>query len=386
VLFEPSTGHLIAWVSLPSLSSSTDIDFYLYYGHPTAGNQEDVEAVWDSSYVFVQHLDETSGTHADSTQYGNDGSPQNGVIQNATGIIAGADQFDGSDDFIQVADSSSLQLNDHSIEMWFQRSETGTDEQMLVEKRDASNQSNYFIALNKYGNQEIFPGFSDGTDWYSLQSNFPLIGDTSWHHLVYTFDSTGQVQRVYLDGIDEGTNTSISATPATGGGQILYIGRDSQGGRAFQGLIDEVRISSLARSAAWVATSYTNQSDPGTFIQVGDEEEEPTGIVISALSATSCDNHILVSWETLLELNILGFNIYRSETLYGEPTQLNQELIPSQALGNITGSHYEYVDSTAQPGVTYYYWLEIVGIDEVSRMGPVTATALFPLFIPIVVR
>jgi hypothetical protein len=37
----------------------------------------------------------------------------------------------------------------------------------------------------------------------------------------------------------------------------------------YDGLLDEVRISTTVRSADWVATEYNNQSSPSTFYTVG---------------------------------------------------------------------------------------------------------------------
>jgi hypothetical protein len=96
--FDGATGELVAWVNVPSLSSTTDTILYMYYGNAAAINQENVEGVWDANYMMVQHLQETTGTHKDSTSNGNDGTPQGGVTQDAIGKIEGADDFDGSDD------------------------------------------------------------------------------------------------------------------------------------------------------------------------------------------------------------------------------------------------------------------------------------------------
>jgi len=36
--------------------------------------------------------------------------------------------------------------------------------------------------------------------------------------------------------------------------------------------LNEVRLSSTARSAAWVATEYNNQKSPATFMSVGPQQ------------------------------------------------------------------------------------------------------------------
>jgi hypothetical protein len=69
----------------------------MYYGNPASGNQENITDVWDDNFKMVQHLEETSGNHYDSTSNGNTGTPYGGVIQDR---IDGADDLDGGDDYI----------------------------------------------------------------------------------------------------------------------------------------------------------------------------------------------------------------------------------------------------------------------------------------------
>ncbi|GAI07252.1 unnamed protein product, partial [marine sediment metagenome] len=40
--FDDSIGKLVAWVKVPTLSSSTDTDIYMYYGNSSASNQQNV--------------------------------------------------------------------------------------------------------------------------------------------------------------------------------------------------------------------------------------------------------------------------------------------------------------------------------------------------------
>ncbi|MBI5280621.1 MAG: hypothetical protein HY858_02985, partial [Candidatus Solibacter usitatus] len=40
----------------------------------------------------------------------------------------------------------------------------------------------------------------------------------------------------------------------------------------FQGLLDEVRVSSIARTPDWIVTEYQNQNAPATFFSVGAQQ------------------------------------------------------------------------------------------------------------------
>ena len=82
----------------------------MYYGNSGAiPAGEDPDRVWLSNYAMVQHLDETSGTHFDSTANDNDGS-NNGSNQNATGYISGANTFDGSVDRFGILEDQIMAL------------------------------------------------------------------------------------------------------------------------------------------------------------------------------------------------------------------------------------------------------------------------------------
>jgi len=92
-LYNNSTGHLVAWVKVPVLSSTADTSLYMYYGNPNCSSQENINGAWDSQYKMVQHLNETSGTHYDSTSFGNDGLPSVTLQGSAVGKVDGADRW-----------------------------------------------------------------------------------------------------------------------------------------------------------------------------------------------------------------------------------------------------------------------------------------------------
>lgn len=89
-----------------------------------------------------------------------------------------------------------------------------------------------------------------------------------------------------------------------------------------------------------------------------------TPVTLVNLSAIGVEDGILISWETVTEANNLGFNIMRAESVDGEQSQINPELIMSDvAPGDMFGAAYEYLDETAVEGVTYIYWLIDVPLD-----------------------
>ena len=101
----------------------------------------------------------------------------------------------------------------------------------------------------------------------------------------------------------------------------------------------------------------------------------PTAITLAAFEAAPQGDGILVTWETAMELDHVGFNLYRSTAAAGPYTQLNAGLIPPQFPGEVMGGAYEWLDTGVQPGVVYYYKLEDLDVKGVSTFhGPISTT------------
>src|SRR6185437_7851368 len=70
-VYNSSTGQLITWVNIPTLSHTADTTIYLWYGSATVvGDESNRTAVWDSNYQGVWHFS-NAGSPADSTSNGN---------------------------------------------------------------------------------------------------------------------------------------------------------------------------------------------------------------------------------------------------------------------------------------------------------------------------
>ena len=99
----------------------------------------------------------------------------------------------------------------------------------------------------------------------------------------------------------------------------------------------------------------------------------PTDVSLTDFTAIPLPHGIQLSWQTTQENNLLGFNLYRSESRDGLQVQINPELIPAVTPGQHQGNRYIYMDITAEMGKTYYYWVEWVGDHESQLFGPMNA-------------
>jgi hypothetical protein len=113
---------------------------------------------------------------------------------------------------------------------------------------------------------------------WNLSSNSAIIvntpgtvNDGNWHYAAMTLATT--VQSLYLDGNLVGQNTSLGENPYPAyirmGSYKLSGGWPLGGDGFYQGSLDEVRFSNVARSSTWIATEFNNQNSPSTFASVG---------------------------------------------------------------------------------------------------------------------
>ena len=109
----------------------------------------------------------------------------------------------------------------------------------------------------------LISDFNGTGDFPSLSTGYAL---NAWNHFAVTAD--GSQIKYYINGTlaatDSGTQEPVGNT------SYIFIGQsDVFGDGAYTGNLDEIRVSSAARSADWIKTEYNNENSPSTFITVG---------------------------------------------------------------------------------------------------------------------
>ena len=292
--FDDGTGELVAWVKNSTLSSSTDTFIYMYYGNASAGNQENITAVWDSNYLAVWHLREDPSGAApqmlDSTSNNYDGTSEGSWVtaNQVAGLIDGSLDFNSGIDKIKagtfdvVAGGSGD--NGMTLEAWVYSDEHRDGR--FISKAAGTDTSQHWWMLNAVpSGADSYLRFRlklDGTTT-ALQATLPdtfPIGQ--WVHTVATYD--GSNMRIYQDA-SQVASTAASGTISMDNSVAVAIGNQptDAGDRRFDGRITEVRISNIARSSDWIQTEYNNHKYPDKaihgddgFFSLGDEETPPS--------------------------------------------------------------------------------------------------------------
>jgi hypothetical protein len=88
-------------------------------------------------------------------------------------------------------------------------------------------------------------------------------------------------------------------------------------------------------------------------------------VALDAAPLEQPDDGVLISWETLAEQELIGFNILRQREDGGRVTVVNPVWIP--ALGDLsTQTSYHFIDRSAGPGISYSYRIQAITISGLS--------------------
>jgi len=241
------------------MSHTSDTVIYLFYGNSSVStDQSNKTAVWDSNYVGVWHLSDSAAntTVLDSSSNGNNGTAAaNTNTKSVSGEVGGALSFGGSDEVATGIHKTTAS----SWEAWFYTTANSGYRSVITIDR-----TNYLL-MDLYG--------LSGSFWSADGLNGTSLGVTglslnTWYHLVLirSGDNSGTGYAAYLNG----SLTGQSSSGALASGNTITFGyRPDVPEQAWNGNLDEVRVSNTARSAEWIATEYNNQSSPLTFYSVG---------------------------------------------------------------------------------------------------------------------
>ena len=183
------------------------------------------------------------------------------------GLFARGLDLDGVDDYVEVADATSLNTyattNEITLEYWLYP--RGSTEQNLIAKRDASNVGGFLqttlnasAIVRSYVHMPTSTGSNNGM-WPYVDISYTA---NQWVHLAMTYsDATGL--RVYKDGVLANTLAVTGALNSVA--SPMRFGANTLSLNAFSdAIIDEVRLWSVARTEAEIR-------DAMNHVLVGDE-------------------------------------------------------------------------------------------------------------------
>lgn len=248
-----------------TISSSEDTSFLVYYSaddedNSYVGDIGDTSAqnVWDSNFKGVWHLSQNpaggSGCIKDSTSNGYDFTPQGSMTYDdrEEGKVGYALDFDGSNDYLQGSDW--FYSNVLTVEAVFKSDVVGNIK-IIALKRNlgiSHNAGEWSFGLGSSGDI-MFGAWGSGGVSFDVRST-SVISSGVWYYGAGRCD--GSTAYSFLN-LEKGTGESQVYTIRDSSSEIQVGCRSANNDdRWFDGPIDEVRISNVARSDAWLKATY----------------------------------------------------------------------------------------------------------------------------------
>ena len=346
------------WVKVPHIFFNEDTILYLYYDKKAADNVTYVgdtgsfaaQNVWSNNFVMVQHLSEQgkgmSGEFMDSTGRrnagtGGGGNPE-GTPARVKALTGYGQLFDGINDYIEIPDSDDFSINttgNLTISIWISpRVINYTDSGGYIRwmGKGSLGQAEWQFRLYDTGKTTLARE-NTRSQWISFYVHNPEGGEGAGgggphDHLLpgdwIFLTARSDMVKSYLgfNGTPDGLSDSWSdfGIQYTNGSDSLRIGTlYSELNEWWMGKIDEVRISRVFRSNAWIKADYYSQINSLLFFaaeqaraDIGDDnivpETTPAPGNMNIPENERLDLiYILVLSLSLIRLLVLGIRLLR---------------------------------------------------------------------------
>jgi methionine-rich copper-binding protein CopC len=301
-----TTSWTYTWIPVasgPALILTRAVDDSINLEVPSSGVTVAVKSATTSTtgLVAAYGFNEGSGsTVTDSSGRGN-----NGTISGATwvnGLSGKALSFNGTSNWVTVADSNSLDLTSGmTLEAWVKPSALNDFSTVIMKERTGDLVYSLYAADGQ-GNPPS--SYMSGTR--SVVGLSPLTLN-SWSHLAVTYDDSNLV--LYVNGVLIATqNLPGGITTSTG---ALRIGGNSIWGEFFNGLVDEVRVYSRPLTQAEIL------ADLSTPIGGSVDAVAPTASITSPAAGANVSGIVNVAINASDNLVVAGVQFLLNGQAYG---------------------------------------------------------------------
>ncbi|WP_254510724.1 DUF2341 domain-containing protein [Anatilimnocola floriformis] len=254
-------GTASVWVRVPKITGNARQMLRMFWGNAAAKSESNGAAVFNSSngYVAAWHMNEPANDAVGTLTTTDTGTTASqGMIGSSRHFLPGKGLTAG-----EKIESLPQGSESHSTEAWFRAEKPNV---LIVSWGNEHAKGKVVVQYRSPPHAHVDCYFSGG----NVNGAIPLsTGD--WHHVVHTYEK-GEA-KLYVNGQLDVTNK--------GQGPPLEIKRPARlwiGGwynnYQFTGDIDEVRISSVVRSAEWIKLQFENQKPQqtlvGPLVQTGD--------------------------------------------------------------------------------------------------------------------
>jgi hypothetical protein len=291
----------IVWLKLPKLPINETAPIYMYYGvQGTPAPANDRQAVWPAPYAAVWHF---ANNPQDATSNHFDGATVQATFE--AGKLGLAAKFNGAaKDHIGLSHGIGIISGAEAVteSAWVKTEAISTTSFGAIlavgtaDKTGDLGRTQLYIwgeaASYPYGGQplrnalygEINPDEMPG-GWDFVASPVDAITPGQWHYVTVVFDAKYKSTSAYVDGTmvagpletpghgggaprpGNWTHTTFPGTPTD---RVVIGALEDLSHGFYDGLIDELRVETVARSAQWIAAQAIAVT--GDAITLGPEE------------------------------------------------------------------------------------------------------------------
>ena len=259
----------------PTVSSSTNTTFYIYYGNGTASAYSATSTfgrnnVWTNGFEAVYHLGTNpTSVLVDSTVNGRNLTSAGGMGagNSVAGIIGNSIDFDGVNDTLTNG-TYSWTSTPVTVTAW---SNVAVSEVKVASMFgfNAGAGDDRFAAHAPYSDNTLYWDYGNCCGATGrITAGYTAYRDKWTHVGLVSAGGAGAFMGIYLDGAQI-TTGAASDDPAVITGFAIGAAGSGGGGGFHDGRVDEFRLASVARTFGWIATEENNQSSSTAFYSVG---------------------------------------------------------------------------------------------------------------------
>lgn len=231
----------------------------------------------------------TSSTHPGSPSAGDayfetdtkryiiyDGANWRGYVSDGASGWSGTNtyslNFDGTDDHLALSSAVTPTAQQGTVSFWIKTSYSGPGQNQTVFSQADSSTTSSYLFFGVLTSGEVRIGWADGGS-VLIKKGSTTVNNGNWHHVACT--SNGSTWKIYIDGSDEGTLTTVTGTASDGSWygditsgslDICRIGCQERTSKdSFcNGNIDEVAVWDSALTGSQITNIYRGESDGGS--------------------------------------------------------------------------------------------------------------------------
>ncbi|HMM75852.1 MAG TPA: DUF2341 domain-containing protein [Gammaproteobacteria bacterium] len=295
--FDPIAQMAFVWVKLPALTPGTDDGkLYLYFSNGAAVKGDEAGASYDVATAAVFHFNEAQGLPLDATAYAT-AVTAGGAPPNPPSIIGQGPTPPGTQ-ALQIAGNGALAMTaaqGWTFSTWLRIAAATPEVQYLLDRQA----NGHRLALRVDGTNVI--AHYDGVD---VTASTPLAAN-QWTHVALVLSGTELT--LYLNGTAVG---SAAVTVADMHGP-LTVGGAVDGSGLLAADLDELKLSTVARSADWVLAEWALQGERNDAV-VSYGGDEQAGVEASGEEAAHSGyfgvifQHVFGTQEALVEQVVIA--------------------------------------------------------------------------------